>query len=253
MSILNDSGLNNINNVLNLQTYYAKDVVENLLTKNSSFPSEIDWVTLGAVTDVKDQGQCGSCWSFSTTGALEGAYQIKYGKLVSFSEQEFVDCDKTDSGCEGGLMENAFQFAIKNGGICSEDDYPYTSKDGTCITSCTPVTNSVPLYYSSFKSGATEEQLLIAVAQQPIAIAIEADQLTFQLYKSGVFTGNCGTNLDHGVLIVGYGTLDGKDYYKVKNSWGTSWGVNGYILLQRNKNQTGGQCGYLLSASYPTY
>jgi len=217
----------------------------------TSVPSEIDWVSLGVVTNVKDQGQCGSCWSFSTTGAMEGAYQIKYGKLVSFSEQEFIDCDKTDSGCNGGLMNLAFAFAKRNGGICSEEDYPYVGKDETCVKTCKSVHNSAPVSFTDVDNN--ENALLLAVSKQPVSIAIQADQLAFQFYKSGVFTENCGTNIDHGVLIVGYGTLDGIDYYKVKNSWGTSWGVDGYILLQRNKNQEGGQCGYLLSASYPNY
>jgi len=217
----------------------------------SSLPLEIDWVSRGAVTNVKNQGQCGSCWTFSTTGAMEGAYQIKYGKLVSFSEQEFVDCDKTDSGCNGGLMDLAFTFAKRNGGICSEEDYPYVGKDGNCVKSCKNVPNSAPLSFTDVDNN--ENAMLLAVSKQPVSIAIQADQIAFQFYKSGVFTGNCGTDLDHGVLVVGYGTLDGVDYYKVKNSWGTSWGLDGYILLERNKEQEGGQCGYLLSASYPNY
>jgi len=225
-------------------------------------PSSIDWTTKGAVTGVKDQGQCGSCWSFSTTGALEGAYYNKYGNLESFSEQNLVDCDNRknggkDMGCNGGLMDNAFNWVAKNGGICNEADYPYTSGTtktaGTCDqSSCTKNANVAPKSHTDVQKN-SDAAMMSALAQQPVAIAIEADQKDFQLYKSGVFTGTCGANLDHGVLAVGYGTESGTDFYKVKNSWGTTWGASGYILLGRGSeyNNGAGQCGMLSSASYP--
>jgi len=227
----------------------------------SALPASVDWTTQGAVTPVKDQGQCGSCWSFSTTGALEGAYKLKYGNLVSFSEQNFVDCDNLsnggrDHGCNGGLMDNAFDWASKNGGVCTEEAYPYvsgtTKTAGTCNQSkCTKVAAVAPKSHTDVTKN-SDAALMSALAQQPVSIAIEADQPAFQLYKSGVFTAPCGTNLDHGVLAVGYGTLNGVDYYKVKNSWGSSWGDNGYILLQRGVAQSGGQCGILMGPpSYP--
>lgn len=227
----------------------------------TTLPTSIDWVTKGAVTGVKDQGSCGSCWSFSTTGALEGAYYNKYGSLESFSEQNFVDCDTRanggsgDHGCNGGLMDNAFSWAKKNGGVCTEAAYPYvsgtTKTAGTCVqSSCTKNAKVAPASYTDITVN-SDAAMMSALSQQTVAIAIEADQKAFQLYQSGVFTGTCGTNLDHGVLAVGYGTLSGTDYYKVKNSWGPSWGSEGYILLQRGISQTGGQCGMLLSASYP--
>ena len=236
----------------------------NLRTENielKDVPTSVNWITKGGVTGVKNQGQCGSCWSFSTTGALEGAYFTKYGSLPSFSEQQLVDCDNRknggkDMGCNGGLMDNAFNWIEKNGGLCTEEDYPYvsgtTKTGGTCQTECTVVDNSVVKSFVDV-SKSSDQKMMEAVSQQPVSVAIEADQKEFQLYKSGVFTGTCGTNLDHGVLVVGYGTESDGDYYIVKNSWGTTWGSNGYIYLGRGDqyNKGDGQCGVLLQASYP--
>ena len=231
--------------------------------KLSSLPSSVNWVNAGAVTDVKDQGQCGSCWSFSTTGALEGAYAIKYDNLESFSEQQLVSCDNLqnsanrghDHGCNGGLMDNAFSWINKNGGLCGESNYPYVSGDGsnpTCETACSVNSKSKITSFVDV-SASSDEAMMTALSKQPVSIAIEADQREFQLYKSGVFTGTCGTDLDHGVLAVGYGTLDGEDYYLVKNSWASSWGQDGYIMLGRGSqyNDGDGQCGMLLQCSYP--
>jgi C1A family cysteine protease len=231
--------------------------------KLSSLPSSVNWVNAGAVTDVKDQGQCGSCWSFSTTGALEGAYAIKYDNLESFSEQQLVSCDNLqnsanrghDHGCNGGLMDNAFSWINKNGGLCGESNYPYVSGDGsnpTCETACSVNSKSKITSFVDV-SASSDEAMMTALSKQPVSIAIEADQREFQLYKSGVFTGTCGTDLDHGVLAVGYGTLDGEDYYLVKNSWASSWGQDGYIMLGRGSqyNDGDGQCGMLLQGSYP--
>jgi len=151
--------------------------------------------------------QCGSCWSFSAVGALEGAYELKYGSLVSFSEQNFVDCDNRqnggkDHGCSGGLMDNAFTWAKSNGGVCTEAAYPYTSgttkTEGTCSQSkCTKNAQVAPKSYTDVQTN-SDSAMMSALAQQPVSVAIEADQSSFQLYKSGVFTGACGTKLDHG-------------------------------------------------------
>jgi C1A family cysteine protease len=222
----------------------------------TALPASVDWSTKGAVTGVKDQGNCGSCWSFSATGALEGAYKIKYGTLVSFSEQNLVSCDTIDSACNGGLMDNAFSWTKSNGGLCTESGYPYTSgttgQKGTCYTTCSKNTGVAPKSFTDVAKN-SDSALMTAIAQQPVSIAIQANQPAFQTYKSGVLTGTCGSNLDHGVLAVGYGTwTDGTDYYKVKNSWGTSWGMSGYILIQRGNPQRCGECGILCGPpSYP--
>ncbi len=226
-----------------------------------SYKDSINWVDQGAVTPVKDQGQCGSCWSFSTTGALEGAYYIKNDELLSFSEQQLVDCDNLrnggrDHGCNGGLMDNAFNWIGKNNGLCTENDYPYvsgsTTQPGECEKTCSVVSESdVNKAYDVKPS--SDEEMMTALSQQPVSIAIQADQRDFQLYKSGVFTGKCGTELDHGVLVVGYDSEDSEDYYLVKNSWGETWGESGFIKLGRGKqyNNGDGQCGMLLQGSYP--
>lgn len=217
----------------------------------SKLASSVDWTTAGAVTGVKDQGSCGSCWSFSTTGSLEGAYYLKYGKLLSFSEQELTSCDTANLGCNGGWMDTAFETIQSWGGITTEDQYPYTSgggSTGTCkTTGYTNVAEAAPKSYTDVQTGSVTA-LESAVAQQPVSIAIQANQIAFQLYKSGVLTGKCGTNLDHGVLAVGYGTDNGVDYWKVKNSWGPSWGESGYIRIEKSSSDL---CGVLDAPSYP--
>jgi hypothetical protein len=212
-------------------------------------PEEWDWSTKGAVTPVKNQGSCGSCWSFSTTGALEGAWQIKTGQLVSLSEQQLIDCDKSDSACKGGAMDTAFDF-LKDHDSCTEESYPYETKaNDKCGTTCT-----VGVPQGSIKGHwdvPTETSALMeAVAQQPVSVGIEADQTTFQSYGGGVLSKACGSKLDHGVLIVGYGTDKGVDYWKVKNSWGPNWGEGGYVRIERGLPGDG-ECGIKKMASYP--
>lgn len=216
-------------------------------------PDSIDWRTKGAVAPVKDQGSCGSCWAFSTIAAVEGINKIVTDDLISLSEQELVDCDTSyNEGCNGGLMDYAFQFIINNGGIDSEEDYPYKARDGTCDSYRK---NAKVVSIDGYEDVPVndEKALQKAVANQPIAVAIEAGGRAFQLYSSGIFSGKCGTSLDHGVAAVGYGSEDGKDYWIVKNSWGASWGEKGYIRMERNlADTTTGKCGIAMEASYPT-
>ena len=172
----------------------------------SSLPTSIDWSTKGAVTPVKNQGSCGSCWTFSTTGSLEGAYYLKYGTLLSFSEQQLVSCDNKDGnmGCNGGWMDTAFTYVKTNGGLPTEANYPYTSGNGatgTCVAGKPLVAGVAPKSFTDVQVNSVSA-LQSAVAQQPVSVAIEADQTAFQFYKSGVLTSGCGQTLDHGVLVV---------------------------------------------------
>ena len=218
----------------------------------SSAPATIDWRSKGAVTSVKDQGQCGSCWTFSSTGAVEGAWAISTGQLINLAEQELVDCAGAkygSMGCNGGQMEGAFKYIIEHG-QCALSAYPYTAKDGTC-EKCTAVA-----HLSSCSDVVPNDQISLkgAVAQQPVAIAIEADTKYFQSYSSGILTSSsCGTSLDHGVLIVGYGEDNGQKFWLVKNSWGTTWGDKGYVKIARSESTNDpGICGIAMDPSFPS-
>lgn len=221
-------------------------------SSNQTLPDSVDWREKGCVTDVKYQGSCGACWAFSAVGALEGQLKLKTGKLVSLSAQNLVDCSNEakygNKGCGGGYMTEAFQYIIDNGGIESEASYPYKAKDEKC-------------HYDSKNRAATcsrytelpfgdEEALKEAVATKgPVSVGIDASQSSFFFYKSGVYDDpSCTGNVNHGVLVVGYGTLDGKDYWLVKNSWGLHFGDQGYIRMARNNKN---HCGIASYCSYP--
>lgn len=214
-------------------------------------PSSVDWRKEGAVTKVKDQGTCGACWSFAATGAIEGINKIFAGSLVSLSEQELIDCDRSfNEGCDGGLMDYAYEFVEQNHGIDTEDDYPYLGRQRTCNRN--KLKRRVVTIDGYVDVPPNEEALLKAVAAQPVSVGICGSDRAFQSYSKGIFTGPCSTKLDHAVLIVGYGSGNGVDYWIVKNSWGTSWGMNGYVHIVRNSGNSEGVCGINKLASYPT-
>jgi len=211
----------------------------------------IDWVSHGAVTPVKDQGDCGSDWAFSTTGAIESATFLSIGKLISLSEQDLISCNTANNACDGGSMDLAFDFVTTNGGLCSEDDYKYKGKDkNKCKDDKCDKYSPISSYQDVAQSTAALEA---ALESGPVSVAIEADQNSFQSYSGGILTSSCGTALSYGALAVGYGNSGGQDYWKVKMSWGTKWGEDGYIRLCRNcdANNGAGQCGILTLASYP--
>ncbi|XP_068518939.1 cathepsin S isoform X1 [Anas acuta] len=233
-----------------------------------SIPDTMDWREKGCVTEVKNQGACGSCWAFSAVGALEAQVKLKTGKLVSLSAQNLVDCSMMygNKGCSGGFMTRAFQYIIDNNGIDSDESYPYMAQqaevsselhldsflksfcNGTCqynvSTRAATCSKYVELPY------ADEAALKDAVANiGPVSVAIDATQPTFFLYKSGVYDDpRCTQEVNHGVLVIGYGTLNDKDYWLVKNSWGVRFGDDGYIRMSRNHAN---HCGIASYASYP--
>ena len=217
-----------------------------------TIPDSWDWREHNAVTPVKNQGQCGSCWSFSATGAMEGAYAIATNQLINISEQQLLDCSVSygNLACNGGLYDNAFEYATDHK-MCTETNLPYDAVYETCqacqgifnLKGCTDVPPN------------NETALKIAVYQQPVSVAIQADQMIFQKYKGGILqSSECGTKIDHAVLVVGYGTENGIDYWIVKNSWGKDWGVDGYIRIFRTTNGLGpGICGIASQPSFPNY
>jgi len=224
-------------------------------TQLNDVPTSIDWRQKGAVTEIKDQGQCGSCWAFSATAAMEGAWSQSGNppKLISLSEQLCVDCvnDGADTCDMGGEMHDCYLQVIQEGGDETEDDYPYTATSGN---PCAFDASKVVATFSSYQNVTQydENALQVAASSGVISIGIDASNISFQFYYTGVYDEpSCKSkwsDLDHGVAIVGYDSLDGVDYWTVKNSWGMGWGMDGYILMSRNK---GNQCGVATDATFP--
>jgi len=219
---------------------------------NQETRSSVDWRNYGYVTQVKNQGQCGSCWAFSTTGSLEGQWVKQRGSLVSLSEQQLVDCSGSygTQGCQGGFMDNAFNYIRDIGGIATESSYPYTARQGSCRYDGSMKAASLSSWTDV--SYGSEQALASALSQVgPISVAIDASQRGFQQYHQGVYYDPyCSSSqLNHAVLAVGYGGEWGGDsYWIVKNSWGYSWGNGGYINMAKDR---GNHCGIANTASYP--
>jgi C1A family cysteine protease len=225
-----------------------------VILDDTELPTRVDWRDTHDVSSVKNQLNCGSCWAFSATGATESAWSIHHHhKLYNLSQQELVDCSGSygNQGCDGGMMDNAFQYIIDNG-LCANNSYPYQANSGQCMnTTCQKVVHIKK--YHDIKTN-DEHALAKAVARQPVSVAIQANLQSFQLYKSGIYSDpNCGDDLDHGVLVVGYGYDSSWDmkYWIVKNSWGSTWGDNGYIRIQKDINDSSGLCGIAIDPSIP--
>lgn len=216
---------------------------------------DVDWQEKGAVTEVKTQGNCESCYSFATTGAVEGISFIEHGRLLDLSEQMIVSCDALDNGCATGLMDNAFAWINSVGGLCSESDYPYVSGDGSVPacdnTRCSVQSNT--LVTSAVDVPPIEPMLATALMQQPIAVGIDAACEELMRYSAGIYETDCGVDVNHAVLAVGFGLDLLTEFWKVKNSWGTTWGEGGYVRMRRGlrADQTG-ICSIATRASYPT-
>ncbi|CAG9835411.1 unnamed protein product [Diabrotica balteata] len=227
---------------------YKKNEMDNL-------PDSYDWRIFGAVSPVKDQSVCGSCWSFGTVGAIEGAYFLKNGgNLVRLSQQALIDCSWGfgNNGCDGGEDFRAYQWMLKHGGIPTEEDYgPYLGQDGYCHSNTVPKVAHITGWVN-VTSGDENALRMALVRHGPISVAIDASHKTFSFYSNGVYydpqCGNKEEDLDHAVLAVGYGVINGEKYWLVKNSWSTYWGNDGYVLMSSRNNN----CGVMTTPTYVT-
>eukprot|EP00443_Scrippsiella_acuminata_P002590 CAMPEP_0115258432 /NCGR_PEP_ID=MMETSP0270-20121206/47286_1 /TAXON_ID=71861 /ORGANISM="Scrippsiella trochoidea, Strain CCMP3099" /LENGTH=518 /DNA_ID=CAMNT_0002674171 /DNA_START=28 /DNA_END=1581 /DNA_ORIENTATION=+ len=222
--------------------------------EKAPLPTSADWLTKGVLGPVQDQGQCGGCWSFAATDALSAAWQIATGRYVELSKQQLMDCsvDFGNQGCAGGNMDNAFRYA-EGAALCYANSYPYRGTLSSCKSQCSvaiPLGGITGFYQVPENS---EYALMRAVSKQPVAVGIEAEKSrNFQLYRSGVMSGLCGTKPNHAVTVVGYGEEEGKPYWLVRNSWGSTWGLDGYFKLLRGPGPIGtGECGIYTMPSYP--
>jgi len=242
------------NGTSNESSHYIPSNYDNInILTNEELPKEVNWVKKGAVSSVKNQLECGSCWAFSAVGAVEGEWSLKHHKLYNLSEQELVDCSSYlgNQGCNGGSMDNAFEYIIQNG-LCLNVSYPYNGSDGQCQNQTCTKKVHIDTYYDVPPNN--EKQLEKAVLKRPVSVAIQANMQSFQLYKKGIYSDpDCGDDLDHGVLVVGYGYDSSYDmkYWIIKNSWGTHWGEDGYMRMAKDINSTEGQCGIAMDPSYP--
>jgi len=204
----------------------------------TDLPVEYSWLNNGSVvTPVKNQGQCGSCWAFSTTENIESVWAIAGNPLVSLAPQQIVDCDTVDAGCNGGNPPTAYEYVIKAGGLEPEKDYPYTAKDGKCTAKASLEVAKISGYSWATR---TKNETAMQVAVYNVApLSICVDAVTWQTYTSGIITKNCGTALDHCVQLIGWGSQGSTEYWSVRNSWGASWGEQGYIRVERNKDLCG--------------
>ena len=223
-----------------------------LFSTGEGIPESVDWRSAGAVNAIQNQASCGSCWAFSSVAALEGAHFVATGELLKFSEQELVDCstEEGNAGCNGGIMEGSFEYWQTHFAVL-ESDYGYKGRDGSCKYDSSTKTKVETTGYTEV-TRQSASSMKAALAQQPVSVAIQANQLGFQFYSGGVFDNtNCGTDLDHAVNLVGYGTENGQEYFILRNSWGTSWGEAGYMKMA-NTGDGDGICGVLLNGVYPT-
>ena len=236
-----------IQNLTNPYNLFEDPLTEDIL------PIDFDWREKNKVSSVKNQLQCGGCWAFSSSEAVEGAWALKKNVLYNLSEQELIDCSESygNQGCNGGSMISAFKYIIDNG-LCTNLSYPYIAQDSTCQKNTCDSVVSISDYAQVSLNN--EKSLKRALFNQPISVAIQANKRSFQMYQSGIYSDlDCGTQLDHGVLLVGYGydLINNMDYWTIKNSWGPDWGEDGYIRILRNIDDKRGLCGIAMQPSYP--